>query len=31
MKFINFLKNIEGSDLDNRLDKLCNMVKMANM
>lgn len=29
-EIINFLKNIEGSDLDNRLDKLCNMVKMAN-
>lgn len=29
-EIINFLKNIEGSDLDNRLDTLCNMVKTAN-
>ena len=28
-EIINFLKNIEGSDLDQRLDQLCNMVKMA--
>ena len=29
-EIINFLKNIEESDLDRRLDKLCEMVKMAN-
>ena len=29
-KIINFLKNIEKSDLDKRLDNLCDMVKMAN-
>lgn len=29
-EIINFLKNIEDSDLDKRLDKLCDMVKMAN-
>ena len=29
-EIINFLKNIEKSDLDKRLDNLCDMVKMAN-
>ena len=29
-EIINFLKNIEESHLDRRLDKLCEMVKMAN-
>ena len=29
-EIINFLKNIENSDLDKKLDKLCNMVKNAN-
>ncbi|MCQ2968795.1 MAG: MurR/RpiR family transcriptional regulator, partial [Clostridium sp.] len=28
-EIINFLKNIEDSDLESRLDKLCSMVKMA--
>ena len=27
---INFLKNIEESDLDKRLDKLCDLVRSAN-
>ena len=29
-EIINFLKSIEDSDLDKRLDKLCDMVNMAN-
>ena len=29
-EIINFLKNIEKSDLDKRLDNICDMVKMAN-
>ena len=29
-EIINFLRNIEESDLDRKLDKLCNMVKNAN-
>lgn len=29
-EIINFLKNIENSDLDERLEKLCNLVKTAN-
>ncbi len=29
-EIINFLKNIENSDLDKRLEKLCELVKIAN-
>ena len=29
-EIINFLKNIEQSDLDKRLDNLCDLVQMAN-